>query len=157
MSASSCPGAQPDRQHLPAGAEVSGLDEDAATGEPDGMSAAAMEPDLAEELARVVDAIVQLVDPIEVILFGSYARQDATTDSDFDLLVVMPDGTPRRATTGAIYRALAGVRKRNRAVDIVVSTPALVDRDRTVPWSIGHAIGREGRSVYRSRRSRGCG
>ncbi len=107
-----------------------------------------MDPAAARELSRVLDAIVKLVDPIEVILFGSRAREDAGSDSDFDLLIVMPDGTPARATTGAIYRALVDVPSRQHAVDIVVSTPELLAGDRDLPWSVLYAAQREGRSLY---------
>ena len=39
-------------------------------------------------LGRMVQAIVDEVDPEQVILFGSHARGDAGADSDVDLIVV---------------------------------------------------------------------
>ena len=39
-------------------------------------------------LERMVRAIVEEVDPEQVILFGSRARGDATAESDFDFIVV---------------------------------------------------------------------
>jgi uncharacterized protein len=67
---------------------------------------------------------------MEVLLFGSQARRDASMEPDLDLLVVMPDGTHSRDTTGRIYRALADVPDRIRAVDVVVTTRALLERER---------------------------
>ena len=55
------------------------------------------------DIQKLVDNIVELVDPIEIILFGSYARGDPNPDSDIDLLVVMPDGTHRRNTMRHLY------------------------------------------------------
>jgi uncharacterized protein len=45
-------------------------------------------------LRRLVDHVVAAMHPIEVWLFGSRAQQRARETSDYDLLVVMPDGTP---------------------------------------------------------------
>lgn len=39
-------------------------------------------------IAGMVKAIVDEVDPVRIILFGSQAQGNATTDSDVDLLVV---------------------------------------------------------------------
>ena len=43
------------------------------------------------ELERIVRQIVEQVDPVAIYLFGSRARGDADDDSDYDLLVVLPD------------------------------------------------------------------
>lgn len=47
-------------------------------------------------LRRLVDHVVAAMQPVEVWLFGSRAEQRARETSDYDLLVVMPDGTPER-------------------------------------------------------------
>ncbi|MBF0603836.1 MAG: nucleotidyltransferase domain-containing protein [Nitrospirae bacterium] len=39
-------------------------------------------------LTQAIRIIVEVADPEQVILFGSHARGEARTDSDFDLLVV---------------------------------------------------------------------
>lgn len=61
-------------------------------------------PDVLTEMTR---RIVDGFGPLRIILFGLRARGDAQWDSDFDFLVVMPDGTDRRQTAIAIRRALA--------------------------------------------------
>ena len=64
-------------------------------------------------LDRMVRAIVDEVDPEQVILFGSRARGDATAESDFDFVVVeakpFDAGRCRRAESVRLYRALAGL------------------------------------------------
>ena len=45
-------------------------------------------------LERLVHHVVEVMDPLEVWLFGSRAENRARPTSDYDLLVVMPDGTP---------------------------------------------------------------
>ena len=47
------------------------------------------------ELDLIVQRIMDVFHPLRIILFGSAARGEAGQDSDIDLLVVMPDGTPR--------------------------------------------------------------
>ena len=65
-------------------------------------------------LERMVQVIVDEVDPEQVILFGSRARGDARTDSDVDLVVVEASpfgpGRDRRAEAAQLWRALAGFR-----------------------------------------------
>ena len=64
-----------------------------------------------EILDRMVRAIVEEVDPEQVILFGSRARGDAGEESDVDLVVVEtePFGKTRsrRLEAARIYEALA--------------------------------------------------
>lgn len=48
-----------------------------------------------EKLKILLDRIVPAMNPEAVYLFGSRARGDAREDSDYDLLVVVPDDTPK--------------------------------------------------------------
>jgi predicted nucleotidyltransferase len=102
------------------------------------------------ELRRVVDVIVAEFAPSQVILFGSQARGEARPDSDFDVLVVMPDGTHRLRTGQAIYEALSKLRGRARGVDVVVVTDGEFERGAADLGSVTRAAHREGRALYRS-------
>jgi predicted nucleotidyltransferase len=111
-------------------------------------SAAGSEKEISREyqdvLDEVIQRIVQVADPEEIILFGSAARGEMHSDSDLDLLVIKA-GVHRRQMAQAIYRQLLGV---GRAVDVVVVTPEDVARYRD---AIGVVIGpalREGKTVY---------
>ena len=48
------------------------------------------------ELAEVVRRLVEAYQPERIYLFGSVASGDAGPDSDYDLLVVVPDDAPAR-------------------------------------------------------------
>jgi predicted nucleotidyltransferase len=53
-------------------------------------------PDRFPELKTLLERIEAACDPIEVILYGSQARGDATAQSDWDLKVIVADETPDR-------------------------------------------------------------
>lgn len=48
-----------------------------------------------EKLKILLDRIVPAMNPEAVYLFGSRARGDFREDSDYDLLVIVPDDTPK--------------------------------------------------------------
>lgn len=77
------------------------------------------------EIQKLVDQIVELVNPLQIILFGSYARGDPSPDSDIDVMVVMPDGTHCRKTMGYLYCKITGVKI---DYDIVVATPEIMQK-----------------------------
>jgi predicted nucleotidyltransferase len=74
------------------------------------------DPKVLEDLVR---RIVEIVQPLRIILFGSAARSEMKPDSDLDVLVVVPEGTHRRHTAQRIHRHMIGF---PLAVDIVIAT-----------------------------------
>ena len=94
-------------------------------------------------LDEIIRRIVSVAQPEKIILFGSAARGQMGRNSDVDLLVVK-DGAHRRRTASRIYRHLHGV----GAVDLIVVTPADVDRYRDSHALIIKPALREGRVVY---------
>ena len=66
----------------------------------------------------LLDGVVRVFDPVQVILFGSRARGDHRPDSDIDLYVIVDDDTPpERVTSRNIGEAR---RDCDEAVDILV-------------------------------------
>jgi len=63
------------------------------------------------DIQAMVDTIVQEVQPVRVILFGSYATGQATHDSDIDLCIIEKKAFDakhsRRQETARLYKALA--------------------------------------------------
>lgn len=47
-----------------------------------------------EMIERITAVIVETANPTKVLLFGSYAVGDATSDSDLDIMVIVHDSTP---------------------------------------------------------------
>jgi len=77
-----------------------------------------MQPDT-QKIDELVKRIVQYVQPLRIILFGSAARGEMGPDSDLDVMVVMPDGAHRGKTAQEIYRQMWGF---GLAKDIIVVT-----------------------------------
>ena len=97
-------------------------------------------------LTRITTAIVDAVNPRQVILFGSGARGELRTDSDIDLMVVIPnDGQNNIDATSAIYVALP----RNRLpTDILVVTPEQIEYNWNNPGCAIRPAIEEGRVLY---------
>jgi len=94
---------------------------------------------------QIVQRIVQEVHPLRIILFGSRARKEQDPESDVDLLIVMPEGAPKRQTAHRLYRKLRGL---SVAVDLVVTTESDLDREKDNPGLIYRTILQEGRLLY---------
>ncbi len=58
------------------------------------------------ELVPLVALIVRIASPERIILFGSRARGDAGPNSDYDLLVILPDDADRWETSRQVRMAL---------------------------------------------------
>lgn len=105
-----------------------------------------MQPDQ-QHLNELVRRIVAAVHPLRIILFGSAARGEMEPDSDVDVLVVMPEGTPRRRTAQDL-RELLFESGFPLAVDIIVVMPGEVDEYRDDIGYIYHTVLREGKEMY---------
>jgi len=103
-----------------------------------------MQPTQAQ-LDELVQRIVTAVHPLRIILFGSAARGEMAYDSDFDVLVVMPEGTNRRLTAQELHRHFFGL---PFPVDVIVTTPSLLERHRDNIGLIYRTILHEGRELY---------
>ena len=96
-------------------------------------------------LDELIRRILQVVQPKQVILFGSAAREEMNSESDLDILVVMPDGIHRRRTAQTIYRSLTGL---GVAKDIIVVTETDVkEHGENTSLALYPAL-REGKELY---------
>lgn len=97
------------------------------------------------ELQEITQRIVEKVQPVRIILFGSSVRNSVSEPNDFDLLVVMPSGTHRRKIAQYLYKSLIGFRK---PCDIIVTTLDDLEKFKDNPGLIYKTILEEGREVY---------
>lgn len=96
-------------------------------------------------LPDVVDRIARKFNPVQIILFGSWARGEATRDSDLDLLVVLPKVEHKRKAAIEILRALNGL---PISKDIVVTTPEEIKARGHIAGDILRPALQEGKIIY---------
>lgn len=97
-------------------------------------------------LAAIVQRLVAAYQPERIYLFGSMARGDADEDSDYDLMVVVPDDAlPGRRNSDLAYKVLRGT---GVAADVLVWTRSRFDRRVHVVASLPATILREGRLLH---------
>src|ERR1035437_1651520 len=96
-------------------------------------------------LPEMTNRVVQKFQPERVILFGSQARGEAASESDVDILVVVPDGSDVRRTTTAIYEELDDLPLSN---DVVGVTPTDVTTFGRLVGTILKPALEEGISIY---------
>lgn len=98
------------------------------------------------KLAEVVRRLVEAYAPERIYLFGSKARGDAGADSDYDVLVVVPDDAPpERRRSRLAYVALRGT---GTAVDVLVCTRRYFEERLHLKASLPATIAREGKLLY---------
>jgi predicted nucleotidyltransferase len=98
-----------------------------------------------ELIEYLVKRIVDEINPLRILIFGSVARDEAAIDSDIDILVVMPEGIHRRRTAQLLYRKIRGVKI---PFDILVATPSDLERHKSNKGLIYQTILHEGKEVY---------
>jgi predicted nucleotidyltransferase len=85
--------------------------------------------------------IVERFHPEKIILFGSYARGDASENSDVDLLVILRTPLPQPARSAPMYSLL---RDYACGKDILVYAPEEVREYQALPMTLVHRALSEG-------------
>jgi predicted nucleotidyltransferase len=97
-------------------------------------------------LHEIVRRLIDAYQPERIYLFGSQARGDAGPDSDYDLLVVVPDDAPsERRESKLAYRVLWDT---GAAADVIVWERSRFERRSRVVCSLPATVVREGRVLY---------
>ena len=104
-----------------------------------------LSPDAARWLPIMKRRIVRRFHPQRIVMFGSQARGEATSDSDLDLLVVVPDEADTRDLVPSIRAALADVAV---SKDVFVATPAQIARYGDVIGTLLESALGEGVTIY---------
>lgn len=97
-------------------------------------------------LTEIVRRLVEAYQPERIYLFGSVARGEAGADSDYDLLIVVPDDAPpERRNSRLGYQVLRGT---GVSVDVVVWDHSRFEKRAKVASSLPASVLREGRLLY---------
>jgi len=97
-------------------------------------------------LREIVRRLVESYRPERIYLFGSRARGESGQDSDYDLLVVVPDdASPERRRSRLAYEALRGT---GVAADVLVWSHDAFEARTPLRASLPATVVAEGRLVY---------
>jgi predicted nucleotidyltransferase len=98
-----------------------------------------------QEIRAISDRLVTVVKPDQVILFGSYAKDCATSRSDLDLLLVVPDGSAGRHSPTQLtpYLATSVIR-----VDLHIATASEWETYRLEPYHFLNSISISGKVLH---------
>ena len=96
-------------------------------------------------LQNLIQQIIEIVHPLKIILFGSAARGEWKEGSDFDLMVVVPNGFHCRKTAQKLYESIHGIKI---PFDIVVTTPSTLRKHKTTFGFVYHYALKEGKELY---------
>jgi len=102
----------------------------------------------ASQIRQVAVRLGNAANASEVILFGSYARGQATEQSDVDFLVVAETDLPRHKRAVELYKQF---RPYPFGMDIVVYTPREVEQASRSALSFVSTVLREGKRLYERR------
>ena len=95
----------------------------------------------------VIERIVEVLEPEEVWLFGSRARETHGPDSDWDLMAVLPDAAPeRKLDLAAVWSDLRELRRLR--IEVIPIRRSDFEEDRGTPGELAEAVAREGHVVY---------
>jgi predicted nucleotidyltransferase len=99
--------------------------------------------------AAVLARIVERMSPLAIWLFGARARGRARPDSDYDLLAVMPDGTPEDDLDPV--KAWAVTRDLGVPVDLIPCTLSEFEEEKNELDTLPREASRHGKLIYEQR------
>lgn len=98
------------------------------------------------KLAEIVRRLVAAFRPERIYLFGSKARGEPGPDSDYDVMVVVPDDAPpERRRSRLAYQVLRGT---GTAADVLVWTSRSFESRLHLVCSLPATVQREGKLLY---------
>jgi uncharacterized protein len=100
-----------------------------------------------EKVNLAVKAAVEIAAPSRVFIFGSWARGEATADSDLDLAVLLPEARVSEIPElrKQISRKLSQIRM---SVDLIVVSEEYFAKFRSSINSIYYKIAHQGKLIY---------
>jgi predicted nucleotidyltransferase len=102
-------------------------------------------PDISVEIKEITDQIIEKYRPEKIILFGSVARGEFSSDSDIDMLIIKKD-TPEYGIDRT--RELRKLIKKRIAADFLVYRPEEVEKRLKMGDPFLRGIFSEGRVLY---------
>ncbi len=97
------------------------------------------------KISEIVKKIASGYNPEKIILFGSYASESASEDSDVDIFVIKKSELPRPQRTMQLRKLLLGSQI---PMDLIVYTPNEVEKEKDEKYSFVYEVLNSGKTVY---------
>jgi len=94
---------------------------------------------------EVVQRILSIVEPQQIILFGSAATENMTKDSDIDLLVLKSKSSDTRKESVSIRQAMRGL---GYPFDIIVMDVKRFEESKNIIGGIAYPANKYGKIIY---------
>ena len=99
-----------------------------------------------QEIEEMKKHFVDQLLPMQIYLFGSFANETYTDESDIDFYIIVRDGvSDLAAETTKAYKAIRRIKQ--HPVDIVVGTKSRFDERKQIP-SVENEVYRKGVLLY---------
>jgi len=98
-----------------------------------------------QEIEVAAKRLGKEINASQVILFGSYARGQASENSDVDLMIIAESRLPRYKRSHELYKLFQPY---PFGMDLVVYTPEEIEKGKKSPISFVSRVLREGKTVY---------
>lgn len=96
-------------------------------------------------LEKAVATILDLTNPLRIVLFGSRSRIDFKNDSDIDLFIIVPDDVQCKQLLHVIRNRLINP---DFSYDVFMYTESEFRRKRLEGWRLFEEIERDGKIIY---------
>ncbi len=99
-----------------------------------------------QEIEEMKKHFVDQLLPIQIYLFGSFANETYTEESDIDFYIIVQDGvSDLAAETTKAYKAIRRIKQ--RPVDILIGTKSRFEERKWIP-SVENEVYRKGVLLY---------
>jgi predicted nucleotidyltransferase len=98
-----------------------------------------------DKIAKIVQKIALGYNPDKIILFGSYASDNQTEDSDLDLFVIKESDLPRPQRTVQVRKMLYGSMV---PIDLIIYTPKEIEESKGNKQSFVFEVLHTGKTLY---------
>jgi len=94
---------------------------------------------------KIINAILQVIIPDKIILFGSQARGQARADSDYDILIIKDKLENISQVEGNIYVNFIGI---GVPIELIIATDEIIEKNKKRSVSVIKEALSEGIVIY---------
>lgn len=98
-----------------------------------------------DKISEIVAKIASGYQPVQIILFGSYAKGNPNEDSDLDLLIIKETDLPRPERTLLVRKMLFGAKV---PIDLIVYTPKEIEESKANKFGFVYEVLNSGKTLY---------